>query len=144
MIGSGQNVAPVPIELEMKKELKLCAFCVVVGEGREYFNMLVTVKSKLSPLGAPTDELDEEAVAICKGLGVELTKVSEAMESAEVKQYIQEGINKANEKAINHQYIIQVSWSNFLSSGMQMQKYFMYIFRISRFFHSTLLSTQES
>ena len=100
---------PMIIEDEMKKELKLCAFCVVVGEGREYFNMLVTVKSKLSPLGAPTDELDEEAVAICKGLGVELTKVSEVMESAEVKQYIQEGINRANEKAINHQYIIQVS-----------------------------------
>ena len=110
MIGSGQNVAPVPIEMEMKKELKLCAFCVVVGEAREYFNMLVTIKSKLSPEGAPTDTLDEEVVAICKSIGVgELTKVSEVMESLEVKKYIQEGINRANERAMNHQCIIKVN-----------------------------------
>ena len=109
MIGSGQNVAPVPIEMEMKKELKLCAFCVVVGEAREYFNMLLTVKSKLSPEGTPTDELDEEAVGICKSLGVELSKVSEVMESPVVKKYIQEGIDRANERAMNHQCIIKVN-----------------------------------
>ena len=94
--------------MEMKRELKLCAFCVVVGEAKEYFNLLVTVKSKLSPVGAPTDELDEEAVGICKSLGVELSTVSEVMESTVVKQYIQEGINRANERAVNHQYLIKV------------------------------------
>ena len=100
---------PMPIEDEMKKELKLCAFCVVVGESREYFNMLLTVKSKLSPEGTPTDELDEEAVGICKSLGVELSKVSEVMESPVVKKYIQEGIDRANERAMNHQCIIKVN-----------------------------------
>ena len=106
----GENIAPVPIEQQLKLELLLCAYCVVVGDMKKFLSLLVTVKSKLSPLGAPTDELDEEAVAICKGLGVELTKVSEAMESAEVKQYIQEGINRANEKAISNAARVQVSF----------------------------------
>ena len=93
----------------MKKELKLCAFCVVVGEAREYFNLLVTLKSKLSPSGVPTDELDDEAVAICKNLGVELSTVSEAIESLSVKKYIQDGIMRANERAMNHTCLIKVS-----------------------------------
>ena len=140
MIGSGQNVAPVPIEMEMKKELKLCAFCVVVGEAKEYFNMLVTVKSKLNDAGAPTDELDEEAVGICKSLGVELSKVSEVMESPVVKKYIQDGINRANERAMNHQYLIRV-----IECTTSFESIFIYSFiRISQFFRSTFLSTQEN
>ena len=93
----------------MKKELKLCAFCVVVGEAREYFNLLVTMKSKVNAAGAPTDELDDEAVGICKNLGVELSTVSEAMESLSVKKYIQDGILRANERAMNHTCLIKVS-----------------------------------
>ena len=104
----GENIAPVPIEQEIKKELGLSAYCVVVGDGKNFLNMLVTVKSKLNAAGAPTDELDEEAVGICKSLGVELSKVSEVMESAVIRQYIQEGMNRANERAISNAARVQV------------------------------------
>ena len=69
---------------------------------KNYLNMLVTLKSKLGPEGLPTDELDDEAVGICKNLGVELTTVSEAMESLPVKKYIQDGIMRANERAVSN------------------------------------------
>ncbi|KAI6654314.1 Long-chain-fatty-acid--CoA ligase [Oopsacas minuta] len=104
---TGMNVIPMPIEEDMKKELKLCAFCVVVGEAKQHFNMLVTLKSKLSPAGIPTDDLDDEAVGICKSLGVEVNKISEAKESVAVKKYIQDGINRANERAMNHLCLIK-------------------------------------
>ena len=109
----GENIAPVPIEEEMKKELLLCAYCVVVGDGKNYLNMLLTVKSKLSPEGTPTDELDEEAVGICKSLEVELSKVSEVMESPVVKKYIQEGIDRANERAISNAARVQVTFYHY-------------------------------
>ncbi|KAI6654315.1 Long-chain-fatty-acid--CoA ligase [Oopsacas minuta] len=107
VISTGLNVSPIPIEQEMKKELKLCAFCVVVGEAKQHFNMLVTLKSKLSPAGIPTDDLDDEAVGICKSLGVEVNKISEAKESVIVNKYIQDGINRANERAMNHLCLIK-------------------------------------
>ena len=113
----GENIAPVPIEQEMKKELGICAYCVVVGDAKKYLSMLVTVKSKLSDAGAPIDELDEEAVGICKSLGVELSKVSEVMESSVVKKYIQEGINRANERAISNAARVQVLICNIVGDA---------------------------
>ena len=95
----GENVAPVPIEQEMKNHLRLCSFCVVVGDGRKYLNMLVTLKSKVDEKGVPIDELNQEAVDICNGLGVQLSTVSEAMQNAVVNQYIQDGMDQANKKA---------------------------------------------
>ncbi|KAI6654317.1 Long-chain-fatty-acid--CoA ligase [Oopsacas minuta] len=103
----GENIAPVVIEDEMKKEILLCAYFVVVGDGKNYLNMLVTLKSKLSPAGIPTDDLDDEAVGICKSLGVEVNKISEAKESVAVKKYIQDGINRANERAISNAAKVQ-------------------------------------
>ncbi|KAI6650568.1 Long-chain-fatty-acid--CoA ligase ACSBG2 [Oopsacas minuta] len=98
----GENVAPVPIEQEMKKQLRMCSSCVVVGDGKKFLSMLVTLKCRLAPDGLPSDELDEEAIDICKSLGVEATTVSEAVKSSVVHQYIEDGMHKANEKAVSN------------------------------------------
>ncbi|KAI6649820.1 hypothetical protein LOD99_6370 [Oopsacas minuta] len=98
----GENVAPVPIEQEMKKQLRMCSSCVVVGDGKKFLSMLVTLKCRLAPDGLPSDELDEEVIDICKSLGVEATTVSEAVKSSVVHQYIEDGMHKANEKAVSN------------------------------------------
>lgn len=105
----GENVAPVPIEQQMKKQLRLCSFCVVVGDGQKFLSMLVTLKCKLAPNGLPTDQLDEEAIDICRSLGVEVTTVSEAMESSAVHKYIQERMEKVNKNAVSNVATIKVN-----------------------------------
>ena len=105
----GENVAPVPIEQEMKRQLPLCSFCVAVGDSKKFLSMLVTLKCTLDPKGLPTDQLDEEAIGICRSLGAELTTVSGAMECSAVHQYIQEGIDRANEKAVSNVARIKVT-----------------------------------
>ena len=109
----GENVAPVPIEQEMKRQLRLCSFCVVVGDNKKFLSMLVTLKCTLDPKGVPTDQLDEEAIDICRGLGVEATTVSGAIECSAVHQYIKEGIERANEKAVSNVAKIKVTNGRF-------------------------------
>ena len=138
----GENIAPVAIEDEMKKELQLCAYCVVIGDGKNYLNMLVTLKSKLNAAGAPTDELDDEAVGICKNLGVELSTVSEAMESLPVKKYIQDGILRANERAVSNAAKVQVRFLNYAINHDL--AYLTVLFRNSLFYLETFLSLEMS
>ena len=112
----GENVAPVPIEQDMKRQLPLCSFCVVVGDNKKFLSMLVTQKCTLDPRGVPTDQLDEEAIGICRSLGTEATTVSGAKECSAVHHYIREGIDRANEKAVSNVAKIKVCISSSSSS----------------------------
>ena len=65
----GENIAPIPIESQIKSELPdLISNVVVIGDNRKYLTCLVTLKCKLDEFGVPTNLLDEGAVKFCKNI----------------------------------------------------------------------------
>ena len=43
----GENVAPVPIEEQMKDTMKLLSYCVVIGDNQKFPTMLVSVRCEV-------------------------------------------------------------------------------------------------
>lgn len=71
--GAGKNIAPVPVEDEVKRELPdVVSNVVVIGDGKKYLTCLLTLKVVVDPATAlPTDRLDVPLVEWCRSLGVE-------------------------------------------------------------------------
>ncbi|MGH0151965.1 UNVERIFIED_CONTAM: hypothetical protein FKN15_053165 [Acipenser sinensis] len=106
----GENVAPVPIEDLVKKELPIISYAMLVGDKRKFLSMLLTLKCVCNPETAePTDELSLEAIAFCQQVGSQATKVSDIIGGKDraVYQAIQEGIARVNRKAISNAQRIQ-------------------------------------
>ncbi|XP_058854583.1 long-chain-fatty-acid--CoA ligase ACSBG1-like isoform X1 [Acipenser ruthenus] len=106
----GENVAPVPIEDLVKKELPIISNAMLVGDKRKFLSMLLTLKCVCNPETAePTDELSLEAIAFCQQVGSQATKVSDIIGGKDraVYQAIQEGIARVNRKAISNAQRIQ-------------------------------------
>ena len=43
----GENIAPVPIEVNMLNYIKLLSNCMVIGDNQKYLTMLVTLRVKV-------------------------------------------------------------------------------------------------
>lgn len=107
----GENIPPVHCENLVKNELMQVSNAFLVGDKRKFLTMLVTLKTQMNlDSGEPKDELAPETVAWVKGLGVEHTKLTQIMAAGpcpKVLQAIQEGIDRANKKAISNAQKIQ-------------------------------------
>eukprot|EP00730_Choanoeca_flexa_P001504 TRINITY_DN10664_c0_g2_i2.p1 TRINITY_DN10664_c0_g2~~TRINITY_DN10664_c0_g2_i2.p1 ORF type:complete len:651 (+),score=201.92 TRINITY_DN10664_c0_g2_i2:70-2022(+) len=108
----GENVAPVPIEDNMKEACPLLANVMVIGDKRKFLSQLVTLKSEVDiETGEPLDQLTPEAIEIVKGyLGSSATTVSAARQDENVIKYIEECREKANEKAVSRAQRVQKSF----------------------------------
>ncbi|EDV26395.1 uncharacterized protein TRIADDRAFT_49993 [Trichoplax adhaerens] len=98
----GENVAPVPIEEDIKKELPMLSSVMLVGDQRKYLTCLVAFKVEVDPnTTAPTNKLTPEAVEICHKLGVEVRTVEEVIEDKTdtIKKAIQAGLDRVNERS---------------------------------------------
>ena len=103
----GENVAPVLIEEEMKKEMPFLSHCVVIGDDRKYLTMLVTLKCEVDDSNFPSDRLDKVSLSVMASIGSKCTTVSEAREDPLVDQYIQQGMTRANERALSRAHKVQ-------------------------------------
>ncbi|XP_058452829.1 very long-chain-fatty-acid--CoA ligase bubblegum [Malaya genurostris] len=107
----GENVPPVHVENLVKNELLQVSNAFLVGDKRKFLTMLITLKTVINlDSGEPKDDLTSETIAWCKGLGVDYTKLSEIIAAGpcpKVLQAIQDGIDKANKKAISNAQKIQ-------------------------------------
>ena len=97
----GENVAPVLIENQIKEELPFVSNAMVVGDKRKYLVLVLTLKLALDKEGRPTDQLSDEAVKIIKEIGSEAKTYSDAVKDEKLLKAIDEGIKRANEKAIS-------------------------------------------
>lgn len=107
----GENIPPVHVENLVKNELMQVSNAFLVGDKRKFLTMLITLKTQMNlDSGEPKDELTPETIAWVKGLGVEYTKLSQIIAAGpcpKVLQAIQEGIDRANTKAISNAQKVQ-------------------------------------
>jgi len=109
----GENVAPVPIEDNVKLELPVISNCMLVGDKRKFLSLLLTLKSEVdSDTMMPKDELTKATIAWCKSIGSNATKVSEIVENKDEKVLtaIEEGVARANERSVSRAQKI-AKWS---------------------------------
>ncbi|XP_069137108.1 long-chain-fatty-acid--CoA ligase ACSBG2-like isoform X3 [Argopecten irradians] len=100
----GENVAPVPVEDNVKEELPVVSNCMLIGDKRKFLSMLITLKVTVDPdTGEPTDNLTREAKTWCQSIGSESTKLTDIINDKDtvVLNAIQAGIDRANNKAVS-------------------------------------------
>jgi long-chain-fatty-acid--CoA ligase ACSBG len=103
IIGAGgENIAPVLIEKEMKKEMKFLGNCVAFGERKPYLGMFVSLPCVMDlNTNRPTDQLEPAAIAYLKSIGSDATTYSAAKSDEKLNSAIAAGMKKANERAIS-------------------------------------------
>ena len=94
VIGAGgENIAPVPIENELKRLMPALSNVILVGDKRKYNVILVTIKTKPSlETGGFTDELVNEALDVNRSI----TSLPAAVRDPVWKAYVEAGIKKYN------------------------------------------------
>jgi len=97
----GENVAPVPIEDNIKMLIPIISNAMVIGDRKKFLSVLVSLRSDVDDEGLPLDKLTNAAIRVLEGLGLKITTVSEAMVNEEVKKYIFKGMVKVNELAVS-------------------------------------------
>ncbi|XP_055594890.1 very long-chain-fatty-acid--CoA ligase bubblegum-like [Uranotaenia lowii] len=107
----GENIPPVHVENLVKNELMQVSNAFLVGDKRKFLTMLITLKTVMNlDTGEPKDELSPDTITWMKGLGLDHTKMSQIMAAGpcpKVLKAIQEGIDRANAKAISNAQKIQ-------------------------------------
>jgi len=100
----GENVDPQPIELAILQRCPLISHAVLVGEGKKFVSLLLTLKvDKDHYSGSYTHNLSPEARHLIKTklrLSNVMT-VDDALKFREITEYINECVEEANVRAIN-------------------------------------------
>eukprot|EP00039_Didymoeca_costata_P031340 m.34247 g.34247 ORF g.34247 m.34247 type:complete len:764 (-) comp8694_c0_seq1:2597-4888(-) len=90
---AGENIAPVPIEDNIKKLHPAISNCLMIGDKKKFNVMLVTLKAVGATGEKPgTDNLDTGAIDFIPGV----TKVSEAMKNKDYIKSIEDVIKQTN------------------------------------------------
>jgi long-chain-fatty-acid--CoA ligase ACSBG len=104
IIGSGgENIAPVPIEDDLKKFLPGISSCMMVGDRRKFNVVLVTLKTKLDSEGLPLQELVGESLKVSP----DSKTLEDAKKDEKWKAYITAGIQKTNKNVVSNAACIQ-------------------------------------
>ncbi|XP_062504160.1 long-chain-fatty-acid--CoA ligase ACSBG2-like [Corticium candelabrum] len=103
----GENIAPVPLEQQIKNELPMVSHCLVVGDKRKFLTMIVTLKCEFDSEGVPTNKLSEVALGECAKIGSNAKTVTDACVCLRIRQYIRNGMQKVNATAESHAQKIQ-------------------------------------
>jgi long-chain-fatty-acid--CoA ligase ACSBG len=106
----GENVAPVPIEENIKENLPLVSQAMVIGDKRKFLSVLLTLQVVIDvDTGAPTEQLTALAQKYCKDLGVNATTAKEIAPDVPeaLSKAITDAIGVANKKATSNACKVQ-------------------------------------
>jgi long-chain-fatty-acid--CoA ligase ACSBG len=103
----GENIPAGLISQQMKDAMPALSNCIVIGDKRKYLTMLVSLKVKMDSSQQPTDDLTGEALSTGKKIGSSAKTYTDAQNDSKWKQYIDDGMKKANEKASSNAQKIQ-------------------------------------
>lgn len=104
LIGAGgENIAPVPVEDNLKSACPGISNCMMVGDKRKYNNMLITLKTNPKPDGSFTNTLAGAA----KDVDPACSTVEQAMKSAVWKAYLDGGMKTTNAASVSNAAKVQ-------------------------------------
>lgn len=107
----GENVPPIPIEQKIQSELPHVSNVILIGDGRKFLSVLLTLKAEIHPESSvPLDDLTKEVKNWLKELNCSATTVTEILQNGineNLKQAIQKAIDKVNETATSNAQRIQ-------------------------------------
>uniref|UniRef100_A0A8C0R3V1 long-chain-fatty-acid--CoA ligase n=1 Tax=Canis lupus dingo TaxID=286419 RepID=A0A8C0R3V1_CANLU len=96
---SGERINPNPIEARVKRHIPIVRYVVVVGQDAPYLCALLTLKCQVNmDTGEPRNALTSEAVAFCRHLRSQATRLSDIVYDGDpvVLEFISQGIDAAN------------------------------------------------
>merc|ERR1719244_2556983 len=103
--GGGENVAPVPIEDNIKLQMKdIVSNCMVLGDQRKHLACIITLRTVLDENNLPTNDLHPDVIEWAENLGAESETVTDliAEDNEEVRLEIMAQIQKVNRRAISN------------------------------------------
>ena len=106
----GENIAPIPIESQIKTELpELVSNVIVVGDQKKYLTCLISLKCKVDESGGPTNILEDDVIKFCNKISPQksVRNIEEFKEDSKLNAVIQDGIQRANSKATANPHKIQ-------------------------------------
>lgn len=104
----GENIPPVLIEVEMKKEMIALSNCIVVGDKRKYLCMMVSLKCVPNKeTGKPTDTLDTDSLFIGNQITSDAKTMTEAAACPKWAAWIDAGMKSANKRNTSNAQQIQ-------------------------------------
>ncbi|XP_006170352.2 long-chain-fatty-acid--CoA ligase ACSBG2-like [Tupaia chinensis] len=101
-LSSGQKIHPTPIEERVKLSIPIVRYAVVVGQDAPYLCALLTLKCQInSETGEPRDVLTSEAVAFCRKLRSQPTRLTDIILDRDplVSDFISQSIEAINSEA---------------------------------------------
>jgi long-chain-fatty-acid--CoA ligase ACSBG len=104
----GENIPSVVIEDKVKRTLPIVSQCMLIGDGRKYLTLLITLKTNIdAETQTPLETLTQDVVQWCRHVGSHAKTVSEAMNEVRVTRAIQRAIDEVNKSATSRAQRIQ-------------------------------------
>lgn len=98
----GENVNPVEVEDNIKKNIPFISHVILIGNGRKYITALITMKLDLDEKQEPTIMLSQEAKKYLAEIGSTSTSILEIDDDKIVKKYMNNVINKVNSRVVSN------------------------------------------
>ena len=97
----GENIPPILIEESLKEKCRIISNALLIGDGKKFLSMLITLKTLPNPDGSFSNQLTSEVINFVRALGVNALAVEDLIHSPQVNKYIQEVIDSVNKTAFS-------------------------------------------
>ena len=100
----GENIAPVPIEDDIKAELTdIVSQVMVIGDKRKHLSVIITLKTVLDEKNQPTNNLSEDVQQWLQDLGSSATTAKQLIEenNPEVNSFIMDALKRSNARSVS-------------------------------------------
>jgi len=101
----GENIAPVPIEEDIKAELvDIVSHGMVLGDQKKHLAIILTLKTVLDSKNQPTDNLHPDVKEWLQTMGssAETSQELIAEDNADVKEYIMNALKRSNSRCVSN------------------------------------------
>jgi len=106
----GENVAPIPIEETIKKQLPCVANAMLIGDRKKFLSVLLTLKTEVDPVTLePLPELAPITLEWCSSIGSKAKTIQDIVDDPDeiVMKAIQEGIDLTNDSSVSNAQKVQ-------------------------------------